>query len=202
MKSYFSLDIETGGLNPYSALVEIGLVYETGEGEVGDLPSFRAVILPERRTSPSGISDFRWNGDWSEGAMAIHRTSGLYEELTTAEPDGRLYFQSRKEAFLAAENWMAQVSDKSRFASHRLAGKNLAVFDLPVLAAHGWRPRYSHRVLDVGTLYLPYSTSGWIPTLSECLDIAGITNESVTHYAIDDARAVIAAIRWATNRLT
>lgn len=200
MKNYFSIDIETGGINPYSALVEIGLVYETGEGEVVDLPHFRAVILPERRTSPSGTTTFRWNGDWNDGALAIHQTSGLYEELTTAEPDGVLYFQSRKEAFLAAERWMTEVSGLERSTRHLLAGKNIAMFDLPVLAAHGWRPRHSHRVLDVGTLYLPYSTSGWIPSLSECLEIAGITNESVTHYAIDDARAVIAAIRWAMSR--
>jgi oligoribonuclease (3'-5' exoribonuclease) len=196
MKSYFALDIETGGIPTNCALVEIGLVYDQGEDRVLDMSSFRAVILPEKKGDK-----VRWNGDWQEGALRMHKENGLYEELLSAEVDGKTYFSSRKEAFLAAEHWMSKVSGKSVKHPHRLAGKNLAIFDLPFLRVHGWCLNHTTRILDVGSLFLPLDEDGWVPNLSKCLKIAGVENETVTHYAVDDCRATIEAIRWAMKNL-
>lgn len=72
-----------------------------------------------------------------------------------------------------------------------VAGKNVAGFDLRILETNGFfLDKFSHRVLDVGTLYL--TDFGYIPTLGEINK--RLDRPQVSHNALEDCRDVIAAI--------
>ena len=74
-----------------------------------------------------------------------------------------------------------------------VAGKNFAGFDGPWLASHcPLFPRWRHRVLDVGSMYVR-STDEYPPDLAECCRRAGVPDQ-VTHRAIDDALCVASCV--------
>lgn len=197
---YISIDIETGGLGPNAALLEIGAVYDDGESDIDDLPTFRGVFLPDERG--------RFNGEFESGALAMHIKSGLLNGIL-----GRTeyHFESGSCVEILTSHPQMMWDRYSRWVSdhcggcRNYAGKNAAGFDLPFLDRLGFgdvvRPK--RRVLDVGVLYAPLAMERgmkWIPNLTECLEIAGVQNESVTHFAVDDCKAVVAAIRYVLNK--
>lgn len=197
---YISIDIETGGLGPNAALLEIGAIYDDGESDINDLPTFRGVFIPDEKG--------RFNGEFESGALAMHIKSGLinavigYSETDVEHRNFTDFITSHPNLMWDRySRWVEEHCEGCR----NYAGKNAAGFDLPFLNRFGFgeviRPK--HRVLDVGALYAPLAAArgrSWIPNLTECLEIADIRNEYVTHRAVDDCRAVVAAVRHVLNR--
>lgn len=209
LKPYFAIDIETGGLESGAALLEIGAVFDDGtKDDPKDMPSFRALIPPNQKGG-----NLSWQGHMNKQALLMHVKSGLLEELLTCKAKSayldadtlhhEFVVQCPYEAVEICFRWMRRLHSAAGCEGKIfLAGKNVAGFDIPMLTAWygGVSIDASHRVLDVGSLFVQHSKSGWLPSLPECLEIAGIESESVTHKALDDCRATIAAIRWACGR--
>ena len=78
-----------------------------------------------------------------------------------------------------------------------VAGKNVAMFDLPWLKAKikDWGPIYFlNRVIDPAILYFDVQTDSKLPDMSKCLERAGLSGD-VPHTALEDALIVLKLLR-------
>jgi DNA polymerase III epsilon subunit-like protein len=165
---YLSLDIETTGLSLQSNIIQIAAIYQTPHGQNG---VFNCLIDDE-------LTHVEY------GALAI--TAPIYKEL--ARPTGVTPIYKIHEAKNAFSQFLKELSETDRFT---VAGKNTANFDIPILTRWGYdTTRFSHRVLDVGSLYLP--DFGKIPSLSEINKKLG--RSDVSHDALQDCMDVVAAV--------
>jgi oligoribonuclease (3'-5' exoribonuclease) len=166
IKPNFSLDLETTGLDTDKAqILEIACVYDDGVSPIEDLPKYREIFRPKSHY-------------YEPYAMSMH--SALLEEL--AAGGGRSGLGSFYE-FLEEHGG----KDKITFS-----GKNLTGFDLAILKREGFDWNYSHRSIDVGSVY--FHKFGYVPSLGEINELIGY--KPVSHKALDDALNVIAALRW------
>jgi oligoribonuclease (3'-5' exoribonuclease) len=172
---YFSIDLETTGLDPLNCqILEFAI-------------AFRDTSEPFVRQNVKGFSAILKH-KWIQGdAFALNMNADLIakqvdrtvEKLTKSE----LNVQLRKfiEDCIGAEN---------KFKLN-VAGKNFQGFDVKFIEAQldfDWLT-FSHRVLDPAILYWD-GISDRLPSLQECLDIAEI-KKTVSHRALDDAIDVI-----------
>ena len=210
--NYFSVDIETGGLDSNSdALLEIGIIYEDGSKNISDCPSFRGLFRPPSFSEDGSPA---WNGSMSTYAYKMHKKNGLIDEILNSKEEEinkngitrEIRSDDPRTILMAASQFL------NYYSGHRplfFAGKNLATFDMPFLRNfyknHNTEdltsndlallhPHYC--ILDVGSMYYPYiRRKDWVPSLQDCLNYAGIKDEKVNHTSLDDCRATIAAIR-------
>jgi len=201
LRPYISLDLETTGLDTdRSEILELGAVLDDGICTIDSLQAINHIInLKEiEYAEPKAI---QMNARLFQ-AMVDHR--GVSVEVAFTDLI-RLF----KEASVKAMAWDANNGQKPR-QWVTIAGKNAAVFDVPLMRSflrrHSFELKqlfqYIHfMVLDVGSLY--YADFGRIPSLTEISALLG--REKVAHKAAEDALDVVYAVRakfktpvWAT----
>jgi len=186
MMPYLGLDTETTGLDPeQDQLLQLAMVLDNDpEVAVDDLPHFNAVLWHERITGhPVAL---KMNADLIAFIAANPGDGQLLEE----EYKGRYVtvFQSLKALLMGASHWLGDDLGKIT-----VAGKNVAGFDLRFLGAP-LTDCFHYRVLDVGSMAMGGvgAANRWNePFLPSLSTIA----RGVTHDALDDARAVVRAVR-------
>ncbi|MFW5847819.1 MAG: exonuclease domain-containing protein [bacterium] len=192
---YFSIDIETTGLNPEKhQILELGIIFEDTENpkDFYNSPKFRAIIAHDDIVgSPVALS---MNKDLLITLSIFHSIPELSDE---------------KSAFLKDHNilYPNQVSDKVfKFIKDNVgdfynsdyeinvAGKNFEKFDKKFLEKlPEWNMKFHRRVIDPASMYM-LSKDKNLPTLNECLERAGVEGR-VDHTALGDAWKVIQVVR-------
>lgn len=169
MKPYLALDIETTGIDlKNSQVLQLAALYVDGT----------------ERTEFNVLVD---NGRWLTGEpFALQLNAWILKELVAKE--SRFTRATAYEAQIMFETFLKTVAPTGKIT---VAGKNAAGFDLPILSNQGFSTeRFSHRVIDVGTLYL--TDFGYVPTLNEINTKLG--RDAVAHDALADCKDVVAAI--------
>ncbi len=182
---YVAIDIETTGTDwTKRQILEFAAVIETDwVTPVEELPTLHLLIDP---------------GEVSGDPVALAMNARLIRKL--AESKDR--FQTHKKASSIGHefNWFLNRND---VISDRItvAGKNFATFDQRFLESLGDFPidRLSHRVIDVGPLWLDPAVDEGVPNTATCLKRAGLPDD-VQHDAVEDCRNVIRLIRAAYAR--
>lgn len=103
----------------------------------------------------------------------MHKESGLLDDLVR-------HSVSLDEA---KRRWRSFLYNLGHAPHEKLqpCGKNVAQFDIPILSAWGFdTSRFSHRVLDIGSLVFP--RFGFVPRLDE------VTGKRVMHRAADEVK--------------
>lgn len=189
---YYSLDIETTGLDPETCqILSIAMVREDTEQAhkyaVDDLPWIHV-----------GISRDQIQGD----PFAIHMNAELIKALIPPnrhmphpwDVGGMHVYQDRIAAHPRAVNELcAWICDDGRI---NVAGKNVAGFDIPFLNKGGYNwltDRFRHRVIDAGSVFVDWNAKT-LPDLQTCKKMANIPGD-VAHNALEDARDVIRVLR-------
>jgi len=163
---YISIDIETTGLDPEKhQILEFAAVYD--DLEQSKLLKFHRLIYWE---------DYVINRDCLK----------LHEELLKEIRDKAAHFETIIIEQLASHfgSWLARIGSGD---GYNVAGKNFAGFDGLFLKKIPSFPKWHHRVIDVGSMYLEADIQR-LPGLGEITGAAG-------HRALPDALAVVTAIR-------
>lgn len=179
---YVSIDTETTGLDSencqimsFAAVIEDTLQPNI---PVKSLPSMHVIV--KRKTL---------NGE----PYAMNMNADLIKIIAEGK-DERLIEES--ELGLAFRKFL--MNNNLSPKKIQVAGKNFSGFDKKFLDKVLFLPTdgltFSHRVLDVGSVFVDFKTDFWIPDLNECMHRAGIEG-TVTHDALEDARDVIRTLR-------
>lgn len=182
---YVSIDIETTGLDIDTCrLIEIGAVIDDlgSRRPLDELPTFQCYVSPN--------SPYLWEGP----AYDMHR-SILHKLL----PSNGAVRDNRAVSDLA--QWLEShgFSSGSKLGpvAFQAAGKNFGGFDWQVLRRIPGAEMIlapSHRLLDPAMLYLDPTKDTRVPSLSTCLERAGLP-ATVAHNAVDDAMDVVRLLR-------
>lgn len=178
---YLSLDIETTGLSFNCDILEIGCIVEDTKKKLpyNELPKYRALFKHSQITGE---------------LFALKINSKLIEELCSNSEDCDI-FQDYKDF---GTNFRRFLLDNFGANKIVLAGKNVSGFDLPFmkakLAGCCTNNYFSHRIIDVGSLYIDWNKDLEIPNLKECKNRANLTGE-VSHTSLGDAFDVIQLLR-------
>ena len=100
--------------------------------------------------------------------------------------------------WLRSFGWTLMWAHKPPLSKITVTGKNIGSFDRRFLAqVPGWKwEDYSHRYLDVGSLYFRPDEDDVLPDLKKCASRAAINVLDYNlHDAVDDARLVVEIIR-------
>ena len=181
MLQYFSLDIETTGLNPETCqILEVAIVFDdfANPKPVNELPYLQFYV----------------NHEQIQGEP--------YALAMNAEIIKRLVAKNKKDKFVHSDHIFRQIIswitrlDGVRPGKVTLAGKNLAGFDLRFLEkVNGWDKQcFHHRAIDPAMFYLE-SEDHEPPSLKVCMERAGLGDVTKAHDALEDARDVIRLIR-------
>lgn len=166
---YVSLDLETTGLDPKCAVLEVAVVLEDTQAHplprVEDLPHYRVVIQPTQMFMAQVVA-LQMNRDLLETAQA----SGVPEELAwTALED-------------VLRGWGISAANRGV-----LAGKNVSGFDRKFLPPQINR-LFHHRCVDPGSVLIDWSRD-LVPGMRDLL------GEDAKHTALEDARDVVRLLR-------
>lgn len=175
---YIALDVETTGLDPKTCqLLQVSMILEDTKVQkpLGQLDHLTCFIR-----HPLYMGE----------AYALRMNGWIFDVLTSrATPQYQIFtlgeFVVEANKFI---NFGFGVDEKAT-----LAGKNVATFDLPFLPAE-LKPRFRHRFLDPGSMFVDFSTDEVLPDLQACKTRAGIASP-VKHDAYYDAQDVISLIR-------
>ena len=208
---YLSLDIETSSLSPSTGQVlELGVVIDDLSVKVDradleeyleQLPKFHCYIKHPNVVGEHYAVSMH-NRIWQVLAKeSVYRTfnNNLLPEGAIVEERDVYKYLGR---FLKEHGLITDSSNKVT-----VAGKNVAGFDIPWLKTipgfncinpnySGLLYKFSHKVIDVGPLWLKYTDSE-PPSLDECLQRAGI-NKTVDHTAVGDALDVIRCLKMSS----
>jgi len=193
LKPYLSLDLEFTSLDPvHSQILEIGAVFDDGVSPIDQLPTFRTFIYHH-------ILEHVELEALPMNAELIKTVAGYSKELkhqlgpTTRLMDFEAWLRLMRSKYLTDEN--------GKVGRVQVAGKNAAGADIPILKNNFLRyvgyeenitGQFTHRTLDVGSLYL--DVFGENVTLGKINELTG-RNANVSHKALDDAFDVVYAIR-------
>lgn len=170
---YVSIDIETLGLNIDAPIVEVACVFvDNGK------------ILGQEQTY---VCHDKYD-NCEPFAMAMHPDT---LRLIAGGPcDGVCHI---RDLDLVINGWLGKYAFDDQVT---YAGKNAAGFDLPMLErqCHAFKELCNphHRVLDPGPMFSRRGMKS-TPTLNAIIEQEGL-DAQVTHTALDDALAVVAAI--------
>lgn len=175
MKEFLSIDLETTGLDEeYCQILEFGAVL----GDFSDTPV---------DSLPSLNLRFRYEQVRGE-PYALMMNAGLIRDMAL----GIGKWVAITELVCQFEAWLKPAR------SLTITGKNFGSFDRRFLAkVRGFNlNRFSHRILDVGSLYFNPAADQSLPNLATCAVRAGIdTGRFDLHTAVGDARLVVEIVR-------
>lgn len=183
---YLSLDIETTGLDKdVHDILSIGMIVVDTE-KVGkdvkleDLPTLHIAIQPV-----GGVT-----GD----LYALNMNKDLIEGLVEGHVEGAEIVEPHEVEMRVLDFIAEEIGGYEKIT---VIGKNAAGFDIPFIKSHypeisGW---FSHKVLDVGSMYFDANLHKDVPSLKKCKEIAGIDG-IVTHNALEDAFDVVLLERY------
>lgn len=201
---FLSVDIETSGLNKKKCVVfQLGIVAADlatkkilGSFRVDFMYSsfhaepYATAQMPRNhefvKNMDAGLKDLRKPKDGGEPrTWTKDRTVGENNEdhqhmIVDAE---RIEMETVNDFII---HWAQSLGLKPRFT---LAGKNLAMFDLPFLENMGIEIPYRHRLIDPAILYAK-ADDEVVPELQTCLERAGF-EKTVSHDAVEDAMDVV-----------
>lgn len=193
MRPYVSIDIETTGVDTNHAhILELGAVLDDGIRPLEELPFFSAIIHHDVFSYAT--------------PFALNMNQRLIKAILgkDGQPAAQVFKQFvmfLNDASALANRW-DEANGKKPTSRISLAGKNAAVFDIPILDkqislvsehyAEDFKKIRNHRVIDVGSMY--YKQFGYVPTLEEIKQKIG-TGTEVSHCAVEDAMDVVKAIR-------
>jgi oligoribonuclease len=177
---YFSLDLETTGLDPKKhQVIQLAVVYDNG-GPIETLPRF--------------VTDV-WQPIYCGEPTALAMNKAIFERLAEVKSPNDLpvlrsypwaytHESITKQIVAAINTWTGEFEELPVFA-----GKNFSSFDrqfLPGLRGH-------HRAIDVGSMFM-LPTDSVVPSTEACLVRAGL-NATISHDALQDALNVIRLVR-------
>ncbi len=197
---YISLDIETTGLHKGNCQVlQIAAVVDNFLSPIAELPRFAAFVNHE-------------NLQFEPYALNLHMKTGLLQRYL--DDKAKVDFTWVIKNLVDFLNVHYPLAEKEKY---NVAGKNLAGFDLPFLAAqnsntmtpsgglmafnHGnavnWQflNKINHRVIDPGTSFTNFGSDKGVVSLDTCKERAKVFTKAVTHDALDDALDVVAVVR-------
>lgn len=189
-----SIDIETTGLNPETCqILEIGaVIFDTRDFDtpIEKLPTLRMILVHEFIMGEPA---------------ALKMNAGLIESIAFFKPPKKSGGETGVFIYpglVTGKMWefFARYMDAN---SVFVAGKNFNGFDrrfLDKLPKANQNLRFHRRTFDPAAYYFDPLTDSEIPSLSQCLERAGM-NPTVNHSAVDDARQVVALLRhaWKTR---
>lgn len=223
MAKYLSIDTETTGLNASKCdLLEIGIVVfdsldyfkPTAEN------SLRIVLCKEEIKGTIFAINMNINllneiNEYSKRFKEEKIEGGIIKkvekDLTTLYVDAKSSFDTldypNRIAFDSLSMMISQFLQNAEVEpTYNIAGKNFAGFDKNFLAKYYQLERTildkaSHKVLDVGSMYVDPIKDECLPSLDECLERAGLSEE-VPHTAVADAILVVKAVqaKWGVER--
>lgn len=196
IEPYFSVDLETTGLPEEScSIIMLSLVFNDGRG-----------MPPREMPNITFFVDNEGEMIWGDYAKKLNKWIMDEIELHKTDPTahvsypilslnaGRIVFKEFVKECL--QNHADVTGDAYKKVS--LAGKNAAVFDIPLLKTFGFDlGRFNHRVIDPGSMF--YNDFGRVPSLNEIKEKypEAFDKVGVSHDAYDDAIDVIMAGRAA-----
>lgn len=192
---YASIDLETTGLDPKQCqILQVGMILDdTANPDIPlkNLPKLDLIIKYDHIVGEP---------------YALNMNSNLLKTIAEGK-DQRLIepnqlFDKITE-FLADNGYGPDKQGNYRIT---VAGKNVGSFDVQFLKSHQYNYLYepnnliiNHKAIELGSLMFNPLADSHIPSLDECLKIAGI-DKSVTHDAVDDAMDVVKCIRYVINK--
>lgn len=181
-----SIDIETTGLDPsYCQILEFGAVIDDLQNPkpIDDLPKFHCYVDHAVMTGePYALA---MNAKIIE---RIAKKTTPYTYLKPADIHPQFHAFLVKYGCQSGTRWSIKVN---------VAGKNFAAFDkrfIEKIWPSNPAVAFNHRILDPAMLYFDPSKDEAPPSLSVCLERAGI-NKTVSHTAVEDALDVLVLIR-------
>lgn len=198
---FIAIDTETSGLNKKKCQVlEFGAVLVDTDRKEPIKATFRALFLHDTimgepyalNMNKALIAEISDTQEKLKNGFKFPNYSAREFEcflVSNSELDYGDNHNCFNKSFDAAFNyWLTEngVDIPSRL---NLAGKNIAMFDLPFLETHNITLNSRHRFLDPAILYTDLKTDKVMPDLKTCLQRAGLP-DTVSHTAVDDAMAV------------
>lgn len=183
---YASFDIETTGLDRMNCqILQVAVVIDDLKTSVDKLPKFTAFIGWDKLT-------------FEPYALNLHIASGLLKKYFDTK-DKRPFEKVMEElnAFMDLHYPIFGERDRRNFA-----GKNLASFDFPFIAANGsggkaagdFLRNIRHRIIDPAVFFTDFHHDESTASLDECKKRSGISSP-VSHDALEDANDVVSVIR-------
>lgn len=171
---YVSIDIETLGLNIDAPIIEVACVFVDNGNIIGQEQTY------VKHDQYDNCEPF---------AMSMHPKILRY---IADNPDAKDVCHIR-DLDLVIGGWLAKHGFEGKTT---FAGKNAAGFDLPMLEhqceCFGPQCRPHHRVLDPGPMFAKRGDKA-TPNLNDIIEQENL-DVQVTHTALDDALAVVAAV--------
>ena len=209
---YISLDLETTGLDhKQHQVLEVGAIFENtlNVKSFDEIPKFQAIIRHERIMGTAFALNMNQRILQILADREKHQKN--HDELLAYDDKYNIITPHQfREVFY---KWVYKnVTDKPMWSMPikiNLAGKNVAMFDLPFLqylnsrsiefagvGVHGekFKVDFHRRIIDPATLFADFKLDKNLPDLSLCLERAGLES-TVTHNAIEDAWQVIQLLR-------
>lgn len=188
MKGYFSIDLETTGLDPKNNnILEVGgiFVYPGEKVDMEVLESQGRIFHCYVNVTDEELA----RGD----DYALNLNKEIIKKIQTKE-FGNLYLD-QKDVLPNLYKWASRFLDEDE--KMVVAGKNFGGFDVQFLKnLPGWNhSKMSARFLDPAMLFLDIYEDVYPPCLSACLSRAGL-DDFVTHTAVEDAFQVAQLINY------
>jgi hypothetical protein len=215
---YVSLDLETTCIDPKCPenILQIAMVAEDTSDirDVDDLPSFKAIIVPETGLITGSLTALAMN-TWIMIAIEIHKKASKAPTMTKAIIDARDYFLSlgvpletitraehayTNNRMIGLQSMIKETTDwlDEEFGKNStgiiIAGKNIAGFDMGFLPKELKR-RFAHRTIDPGSVFIDWSKKS-PPSSNDLAAVYGSSHNGVVfHDAHQDAKDVITWLR-------
>lgn len=192
MFPYVSIDIETTSLNEDNGdIIEFGAILDNLSDPypepIDELKSFHCYFLP-----PEGN---KFTGE--PYALSMH--SQIFRRIAERTPPYKYVspfrFGNMFKLFLLENGYEAERD----VVTITVAGKNFASFDLQFLKRKTDLLKHvniRHRIIDPSILYIS-PVDEVVPSTEECMRRMGCSSfESSSHNAIDDAKDIVALVRY------
>lgn len=196
MAIFFSIDVETTGLDPTKHnVIEFAAIMADTHHKVKPVEFHRYLRLE--------------NTLWTEYCLNLHKTlmPFIMNLIGQESPQvcGKEALQNHFITWLYQQGWSEMINGIMKPKKMTPAGKNFGSFDLQFLKQFGMERLFRHRAIDPGTLfYNPEVDGDTMPDLKACLERAKAQGAnivtSVSHTALDDAWSVADLIHWHYNK--
>lgn len=180
---YTSIDIETTGLDYNKCqIIEFAAVVDDLKNQIPieELPKFQIYIKQKFYTG-------------EPYALAMHKE--IFKKISRDE-----WSCPPEDLFGEFFDFLVTKGGYNMPLEITVAGKNFASFDkrfLEILPNNNL-VRFKHRVIDPSILYFDVKTDLELPSMSVCLERAGLSSE-VKHTALEDSLAVVQLMRHKFN---